>query len=77
MSDTLMNKELAAFKEKATELAIYLQNGIKLTGKVIEFDDQTLKITSRTPSAPMLIERSCVATVQQHIASEEVARRPR
>jgi sRNA-binding regulator protein Hfq len=68
ITDSLMNQELSEFKDSQAEIAIYLQNGIRLTGKIVEFDDGSIKITGK--SVPVIIERGSIATVQPFVREE-------
>lgn len=72
-NESLMNTELGVYQTDATELAIYLKNGIRLTGKVLAFDNDTIKISGK--NGPVLVERGAVATVQKFVRDERETQR--
>ncbi len=46
----------------AGEITIYLVNGIKLTGQILDFDDVSIKYTTTTGQQPQLVMRSAIST---------------
>lgn len=71
----LSDRMLDVFKEKNQELAVYLANGIKLSGRIIEYDKDTLILTSSTGPEGVTISRSSIATMTRS-TDETLGRRP-
>lgn len=58
---TLHGRELSKLKGK--ELTVYLDNGKAITGKLLEYDDEALKLTGRDDgSPPSMVDRRKVTT---------------
>lgn len=59
----LNDKMLGCFKDQNLEVSVYLANGIKLSGKIIEFDTDSLVLTSDAGPEGVTITRSNIATM--------------
>lgn len=62
-STPLNDKMLGAFKAQNLEVSVYLANGIKLSGKIIEFDKDSLVLTSDAGPEGVTITRANIATM--------------
>lgn len=56
-------EELAGSEEKAM---VYLMNGIKLTGKILEFDDVAIRMTAENSHSQrgQLVYKSAISTIK-------------
>ena len=59
LNDQMLNN----FKTADLEVSVYLANGIKLSGKVVDFDRETLVLTSDAGPEGVGITRSNIATM--------------
>lgn len=60
---TLSDKMLKQFQEQNLEVSVYLANGIKLSGRIVEFDRETLVLTSAAGPEGVSITRTNIATM--------------
>jgi RNA chaperone Hfq len=60
---SLNDKMLRQFKDSKLEVSVYLANGIKLSGHIVEFDRETLILTSVAGPEGVSITRSNIATM--------------
>lgn len=67
---SLMDDRLQLYKEEHVEIFIYLSNGIRLSGKVMNFDTATVLLTSETGTDGIPISRSFIATVMRKSDSQ-------
>jgi len=63
MSD-LRDNMLAEAKSKKTMMDLFLKNGIRLSGRILDFDEESVLISSPKVEPGILIERSATATYQ-------------
>lgn len=54
---------LAGFKASDLEVSVYLANGIKLSGRILKFDRETLILTSDAGPEGVGITRANIATM--------------
>jgi RNA chaperone Hfq len=59
----LNDQMLEGFKAQGLEVSIYLANGIKLSGKIVDFDRETLVLTSDAGPEGVGITRANIATM--------------
>jgi RNA chaperone Hfq len=59
----LIDKMLKKFQDKNLEVSVYLANGIKISGRIIEFDPNTLILSSDAGPEGVSITRSSIATL--------------
>lgn len=48
---------------KSQRITIYLVNGIKLQGEILEYDDVAIKLTTQQGQKPQLVFRSAISTI--------------
>jgi RNA chaperone Hfq len=70
----LNDRKIAHFKDSNLEVSVYLANGIKLSGHIVEFDRETLILTSDAGPEGVSITRTNIATMTRR--SEDL-REPR
>lgn len=63
-----MHDMLEAFQAEKTHVHIYLSTGIKLSGNVLDFDDVSVRLSSKV--SPMLVMLSAVMTIDPNPRSE-------
>ncbi len=61
---SLMDTALTGFQESGKDAALYLKNGIKLTGKIVKFDNTSI-LMSADDSEGITIDRTAVSSVQK------------
>lgn len=54
---------LRTLKDKSEEAAVYLTNGVKLTGKVVDFDDTGVLLSGISKPHGMFISFAAAATI--------------
>jgi RNA chaperone Hfq len=59
----LNDSMLSQFQDNNLEVSVYLANGIKLSGKIVAFDRETLVLTSDAGPEGVSITRSNIATM--------------
>lgn len=62
-----MSDKFIAEASKAKEVAIYLMNGIKLTGKILEYDDVAIRMTADSNAEGLngqLVYKSAISTIK-------------
>lgn len=59
----LNDKMLGKFQAQNLEVSVYLANGIKISGRIIEFDPDTLILTSDAGPEGVSITRANIATL--------------
>lgn len=52
---------LEALRAEKVQVSVYLENGIRLTGKIIEHADKVIFLTSE--NAPQLIYKHAISTI--------------
>jgi sRNA-binding regulator protein Hfq len=64
---SLMNKKLEQHFKSGTEIDVYLKNGIRLCGRIMEYDEDSIVISSAKIGLEdgILIARGALATVQR------------
>jgi RNA chaperone Hfq len=70
MSPTnLRNTKLEHAKNAKYEIDVFLTNGIRLSGRVLAFDDESILITSAKADLEegILIERHATSTIQKSV----------
>jgi hypothetical protein len=63
--ESIMSERLGAAKKAQDLMDVYLTNGVKLVGKVDNFDDNSIQLTSNIEGG-VTIERRNVSAVQKH-----------
>ena len=65
----LRTEKLSKAKQDQTLVDVFLHNGIRLTGKIIDFDEESVLISSPKPGLEegILIERPSIATFQRSV----------
>ena len=54
---------LKKLKEKGDEAAVYLTNGVKLTGKVVDFDHEGVLLSGNNKPNGMFVSFNATATI--------------
>lgn len=73
---TVLSKKLQQLKDSKVKADIFMSNGIKLTGIVMDYDDTGILLSSdKTEVSSIGITRSLVSTAQEH-SMKENDRRP-
>jgi RNA chaperone Hfq len=64
-----MTERLTKYKADGTKAAVYLFNGVRLIGRVIEFDSESIVLDSEQPGLDdgIVVVRSNIATVQKAV----------
>lgn len=75
MSDSLFLKQLDAFKEYDKPLRVFMVNGIGLTGKLVDYDEDTILLEADQGHMPTLINRENVLSVAIATAQNGHSRR--
>lgn len=65
----LRNTKLEQAKISKSEIDVFLTNGIRLSGRVLEYDDDSILITSAKADLEegILIERHATSTIQKSV----------
>jgi len=61
LSESFLEDILLKDKKK---IVVYLVNGIKLQGDMIDFDDLNIAMTSERQGPPQLVNRAAISTIK-------------
>lgn len=68
---------LTKLRDSGDDAAVYLTNGVKLTGKIVSFDASGLMIRKSPVSAEMFIDRAATATITKNDQTQGGQKAPR
>jgi RNA chaperone Hfq len=69
----LTDRTLQEYKVQQTVASVFLVSGIKISGQVLDFDQESVMISSERSSKGVLVMRSAITTIMPDVVVQDKA----